>query len=57
MKLSIETKVGIAVASVFAAVTMCVMAQGRSGGGTGGPQGYGPMNNPGLDQHELARIQ
>jgi hypothetical protein len=49
MKLSIETKVGMAVASVFAAVTMCVMAQGHSGGGTGGPHGYGPTNNPGLD--------
>lgn len=44
-----ETKVGMAVASVFVAVTMCVMAQGHSGGGTGGPRGYGPMNNPGLD--------
>jgi hypothetical protein len=49
MKSSVETKVGMAVASVFVGVTMCVMAQGHSGGGTGGPQGYGPTNNPGLD--------
>jgi hypothetical protein len=48
MKLSVEAKVGMAVASGFVAVSMCVMAQGRSGGGTGGPNGYGPMNNPGL---------
>ena len=51
MKLSIETKVGMAVASGFLAVSMCVMAQGRSGGGTGGPNGYGPMNNPGVNTH------
>ena len=48
MKSSIETKVAVAVASGFVAMTMCVMAQGRSGGATGGPNGYGPMNNPGL---------
>jgi hypothetical protein len=57
MKLSIETKVGMAVASVFAAVTICVMAQGHSGGGTGGPHGYGPTNNPGLEPHEPAGIR
>ena len=51
MKLSVEKKVGIAVASGFVALTMCVMAQGRSGGGTGGPNGYGPMNNPGVNTH------
>src|SRR6266487_3770397 len=51
MKTSIETKVGIAVASGFVALTMCVMAQGRSGGGTGGPNGYGPTNNPGVNSH------
>jgi len=51
MKTSIETKVGIAVASGFVALTMCVMAQGRSGGGTGRPNGYGPTNNPGVNSH------
>src|SRR6266487_3351475 len=48
MKLSIESKVAIAVATGFIALTIGAMAQGRSGGGTGGPNGYGPMNNPGL---------
>ena len=48
MKLSIESKVAIAVATGFIALTVDVMGQGRSGGGTGGPNGYGPTNNPGL---------
>jgi len=36
MKLSIETKVGMAVASMFTALTVGVMGQGQSGGQTGG---------------------
>lgn len=50
MKTSIETKVAVAVASGFLALVIGVMGQGRSGGQTGGPQGYGPTNNPGLNQ-------
>jgi len=47
-KTSVELKVVIAVAAGFVALTIGAMAQGHSGGGTGGPNGYGPMNNPGL---------
>ena len=48
MKLPREAKLGLAVAAGFISLSMYVMAQGHSGGGTGGPNGYGPMNNPGL---------
>ena len=48
MKLTREAKLGLAVAAGFMSLSTYVMAQGRSGGGTGGPNGYGPMNNPGL---------
>ncbi len=48
MKLSREAKLGLAVAIGFISLATYVMAQGHSGGGTGGPNGYGPMNNPGL---------
>ena len=51
MKLSIETKVGMAVASMFTALTVGVMGQGQSGGQTGGPNNYGPTNNPGVNTH------
>jgi hypothetical protein len=51
MKLSIETIVGMAVASVFTALTVGVMGQGQSGGQTGGPNNYGPTNNPGFNTH------
>ncbi len=56
-KLSIESKVAIAVATGFVALTMGVMGQGRSGGGTGGPNGYGPMNNPGLSHMSPQGLQ
>ena len=46
-----EKKLGITVASVFTALTMCVMGQGRSGVQTGGPNNYGPTNNPGVNSH------
>jgi hypothetical protein len=57
MNLSIETKVGMAVASAFVALTMGVVAQGHSGGGTGGPNGYGPTNNPGLSHMSSQGLQ
>jgi hypothetical protein len=57
MKLSIESKVAIAVAAGFVALTIGVMAQGRSGGGTGGANGYGPMNNPGLSHMSSQGLQ
>jgi len=48
MKISREAKLGLAVAAGFISLSTYVMAQGHSGGGTGGPNGYGPTNNPGL---------
>jgi hypothetical protein len=51
LKLSIETKVGMAVASIFTALTVGIMGQGQSGGQTGGPNNYGPNNNPGVNNH------
>jgi hypothetical protein len=51
MKLSVESKVGMAVASIFTALAVGVMAQGQSGGQTGGPNNYGPTNNPGVTTH------
>ncbi len=57
MKLSIETKVAMTVASAFLALTMGVIAQGRSGGGTGGPNAYGPTNNPGLNHMSPQGLQ
>jgi hypothetical protein len=49
MKLPREAKLGLAVAAGFISLSTYVMAQGHSGGGRGGPNDYGPMNNPGLD--------
>jgi hypothetical protein len=46
-KLSIETKVAAAVAAGFVALTVGAIAQGNSGG----PNGYGPTNNPGVNPH------
>ena len=57
MKLSIESKVAVAVGAGFVALTIGAMAQGRSGGGTGGPNGYGPMNNPGLSHMNPQGLQ
>jgi hypothetical protein len=48
MKLSIESKVAAAVAAACVASAAGVMAQGHSMGQTGGPNNFGPMNNPGL---------
>src|SRR5438093_2486216 len=49
MKLSIETKVGMAVASIFTPWPWALWARGQSGGQTGGPNNYGPTNNPGVN--------
>jgi len=57
MKLSIESKVAIVVTAGFVALTIGAMAQGRSGGATGGPNGYGPMNNPGLSHMSAQGLQ
>jgi hypothetical protein len=57
MKLSIEKKVAIVIAIGFAVLTVSAMGQGRSGGNTGGPHGYGPMNNPGLDHMSPQGLQ
>jgi hypothetical protein len=45
MNLTIETKVAAAVASGFVALTMCVIGQENSGGGTDAHNRYGPTNN------------
>ena len=57
MKLPIELKAAIVVAAGFVALTIGAMAQGRSGGATGGPNGYGPMNNPGLSHLSAQGLQ
>jgi hypothetical protein len=46
MKLSVETKVGAAVAAGFIALTLGAVAQGNWEGQTGEPNGYGPTSNP-----------
>jgi hypothetical protein len=51
MKLSVEAKVAAAVAAAFVALTPGAMAQGRSKGQNGGPNHYGPTNNPGVNTH------
>ena len=51
MKLSIESKVVPAIAAACVAFTAGAMAQGHSMGQTGGPNNFGPMNNPGVNMH------
>jgi|SRR5215472_10867321 len=51
MKLSIENKVGTAVASIFTALTLGVIGQVQSGGQTGRANSYGPTNSPGVNSH------
>ena len=46
MKLSVETKVGAAVAAGFIALTLGAVAQGNWKGQTGELNSYGPTNNP-----------
>jgi hypothetical protein len=49
MKVSVETKVAAAVAAGFIALTVGAIGQGRSGGQAGGPNNYGPTNNPAVN--------
>jgi hypothetical protein len=51
MKLSVEMEVAAAVAAGFIALTVGAIAQGKSGSETGGPNDYGPPNNPGVDRY------
>jgi len=51
MKLSVEAKVAAVVAAGFIALTVGVIAQGRSEGQTSGPNNYGATNNLGVDIH------
>jgi hypothetical protein len=46
MKLSVETKVGAAIAAGFIALTLGTVAQGNWEGQTGELNSYGPTNNP-----------
>lgn len=45
MKLSVEMKVAAVIGAVFMALTLGAIAQGHTGGQTGGPDNYGAMNN------------
>src|SRR5215831_1330068 len=51
MKLSIESIGAAAVAAAFMAFTAGAMAQGHSMGQIGGPNNFGPTNNPGVNTH------
>ena len=51
MKLSVEAKVAASVAAGFAALAVGVIAQENGRGQTGGPNGYGPTNNPEVSTH------
>jgi hypothetical protein len=46
MKLSVETKVGAAIAAGFMALTLGAVAQGNWEGQTGELKSYSPTNNP-----------
>jgi hypothetical protein len=46
MNLSVETKVGAAIAAGFIALTLGAVAQGNWEGQTGELNSYGPTNNP-----------
>jgi hypothetical protein len=51
MKLSVEAKVAAALAAAFIALTLGAIAQGNSASPTGGPNSYGPTNNPEANAH------
>jgi hypothetical protein len=51
MKLSIEAKVAACVAAGFVALTVGEIAQGDSGKPGGGPNEYGPTNDPEVSAH------
>ena len=46
MKLSVETKVGAAIAAGFIGLTLCAVAQGNWQGQTGELNNYSPTGNP-----------
>lgn len=46
MKLSVETRVGAAIAAGFIALTLGAVAQGNREGQTAEPNSYGPTSNP-----------
>jgi hypothetical protein len=50
MKLSIEAIVAVAVAVVFAGLSVGAIAQEQSQHATGGPNRYGPTNAPSLSE-------
>jgi hypothetical protein len=49
MKISVEAKVAAAVATAFVALMIATIAQGNGASQTGGPYGYGPTNNSGVE--------
>jgi hypothetical protein len=51
MKASVEMKVAAAVAAGFVALTVGAIAQGYSGGQTGGLNDYGPTNNTSVNSY------
>jgi hypothetical protein len=48
MKVSVEAKVAAFVAAGFVALTVGVIAQGNNADLSAAPNGYGPMNHPGV---------
>jgi hypothetical protein len=51
MKASVEMKVAAAVAASFVALAVGAIAEGYSGGQTGGLNDYGPTDNPGVNSY------
>ena len=51
MKLSIEAKVAVAVATAFVALTVGAIGQEHRTRQTGGQNGYGPTNNPAVNTY------
>ena len=51
MKLSIEARVAVAVATAFVALTVGAIGQEHSAFQTGGQNGYGPTNNPAVNEY------
>ena len=51
MKLSVETKVAVAIATGFMTLTAIGIGQGNNESKTDGPNGYRPRNNPQLNTH------
>jgi hypothetical protein len=51
MKLSVEAKVAASVAAAFVALTVGVIAQGKSGDESVDRNGFGPTNNTGVNTY------